>query len=409
MKHQFDIDIAQARRIATDAAGLGRGFPPGAEGVDQAIRHLSAVQIDTISVVERAHHHILWARVPRYKKTELPRLEAEPRRIIEYWSHAAAYLPLTEYRYCIPRMRRVREQGHDWFEADQRTVELVRRRIAEEGALRVQDFEGPRRTGAGWWDWKPAKVALEFLFHSGELISLGREGFQKRYDLAERALPAGLDLRPPNSEEMAAYYVDVAVRTLGIFTESDVAYGRKDMLEDIPDEIAHRVESGRLVGLRLEGEGSKRIWYAAPECLGVERGDRGPARVFALSPFDPLIIDRRRTKRLFGVEFLIECYLPSHKRRFGYFALPLLFRESSGELSFVGRLDAKADRASGLLILRKLSVTGVKPRSRRSLAAALSREIARYASFNGCGGWKLEILDSDDDRLSDEIRVRLRA
>jgi uncharacterized protein YcaQ len=403
------IDLGGARRIAARAAGLGRPFAAGDAGAGEAIRHLSAVQIDTISVVERAHHHILWSRVPRYAQAQLGRLEAEPRRIIEYWSHAAAYLPIKEYRYCLPRMERVRSRGHDWFEADAKTVAMVRERIAAEGPLRVQDFEGPRRGSTGWWDWKPAKVALEYLFHSGELVSRGRAGFQKRYDLAERALPPDLDLRRPSVQEMAAYYVDVAARALGAFTEADVAYRRRDLVDGIPDEIAQRVEAGSLVELRLAGSEAGKSWYAPPELLD-EAGSGGErARVFVLSPFDPLVIDRRRTKRLFGVEFQIECYLPAQRRNFGYFALPLLFRDSDGATSFAGRLDAKADRGRETLILRRLSVSGISPRRRVSFAAALAAELRRYAVFNGCGSLGLGLVEAEDPALAAAIVKRLGA
>ncbi|HUW41450.1 MAG TPA: crosslink repair DNA glycosylase YcaQ family protein [Rectinemataceae bacterium] len=419
------IDIGGARRIAVRAAGLGRPFAAGDAG--EAIRHLSAVQIDTISVVERAHHHILWSRVPRYARAQLGRLEAEPRRIIEYWSHAAAYLPIEEYRYCLPRMERVRTRGHDWFEADERTVAMVRERIAAEGPLQVRDFGGAKAGSAGWWDWKPAKVALEYLFHAGELVSLGREGFQKRYDLAERALPADLDLRRPSAGEMAAYYVDVAARALGVFTEADVAYGRRDLVDGIPNEIAQRVEAGSLVGLRLEGSEAGKSWYAPPgllaeagpatedgEATGGDAGSPtgaggGRARVFLLSPFDPLVIDRRRTKRLFGVEFQIECYLPARKRSFGYFALPLLFRGADGAISFAGRLDAKADRGRKTLILRRLSVSGISPQRRVSFAAALAAEVRRYAAFNGCEASEPGLVEADDAALEAAIGKRLGA
>ena len=423
------IDAAGARRIAFASAWLGMEFPRGEEGAAAALRHLSALQIDTLSVVERAHHHVLWSRVPRYAKRHLDALESEPRRAIEYWSHAAAYLPVEDYRYCLHRMERVRREGHDWFRYDPGVAERVLRRIREEGPLRVQDFSqggaGPSRGSGGWWEWKPAKIALEYLFHAGELVSVSREGFQKRYDLAERALPAGLDLRVPDAAGMAAYYVDIAERTLGVFEERDVAYLRKDLTEGIPREIARRVAEGRLVEVGIarsgpgagspgQGSGGGRatgIAYASPAALeAAAQPARGRARASVLSPFDPLLIDRRRFRRLFGEDFQIECYLPEGKRRFGYFALPILFRDASGGVSFAGRLDAKADRAAGVLELRRLSVSGIAPcgqRMRPSFAAALGAELERFARFNSCRRLTLLRLDTEDAGLEEACRAAI--
>ncbi|HET7838692.1 MAG TPA: crosslink repair DNA glycosylase YcaQ family protein, partial [Rectinemataceae bacterium] len=315
------IDLAAARRCAVAASGLG-GLDEGGADCLGAIRRLGSIQIDTISVVERAHHHILWPRAQAYAPAHLEELETEPRRIIEYWSHAAAFLPIEDYRFGIPRMERVKANGHDWFQADPGAIKFVLERIAAEGPLRVQDFERGGKKRAGWWDWKPAKVALEYLFHAGELVSLRRQGFQKVYELASRGLPPGLDLRRPGMEELAAHHVDRAVDSLGVFAADEVAYLRKEGREGIAAELAARLEAGRLVELVIDGAASesgrsnqRRKYYAAPSSLESPRlpatafPGRGRNRAFILSPFDPLIIDRRRTARLFGLDYQLECYV----------------------------------------------------------------------------------------------------
>lgn len=418
------IDVATARRLALEASGLLGGLGRGTEGCQAAVDRLGAVQIDTISVVERAHHHILWSRVPAYGKGCIDRLEAEPRRIFEYWSHAAAYLPLDEYRFCLPRMERVRREGHDWFRADPKAVAYVRDRIAAEGPLRAQDFEEPMKGPRGWWDWKPAKVALEYLFHSGELTSVGRSGFQKVYDLAERALPADLDRRFPSEEEQAARHVDRAVASLGLFSARDIAYLRKEGKAGIPAEIAARIESGGLVEVEV-GAGAKA--KPAP-CLaspaGLERASSAPRpkpRARILSPFDPCLIDRRRAARLFGYEYQLECYLPEAKRRFGYFGLPVLYMDGSGGSGFIALLDARADRAAGVLEARRLDLlppeaapwagSGSRPRrpSPSALAAAIAAELRRFAAFNGAERVTLGRVEAEDPRFAKALKSGLAA
>jgi len=402
------IDLAAARRLSCAASGLSGPFPSGPEGTAAAIRHLGGVQIDTISVVERAHHHILRSRLPRYAKSHLGRLEAEPRRVLEYWTHAAAWVPLEDYRFCLPRMARVAAEGHDWMDADAKAVARVRDRIRAEGPLMVKDFEGPPRGAAGWWDWKPEKIALEYLFHKGELVSLGREGFQKRYDLAERALPPDLDRRMPTEEEMAVWYLDTAERTLGIFARRDIAYHRRDLLGGIDAELGRRVAEGRLLTVRIEGLEKAPLHYARPEALeGSGAALRGRSRLFALSPFDPLLIDRRRLALLFGLEYTIECYVPEAKRRFGYFALPLLFRDASGGASFVGLLDAKAERREKVLRALRLRIEGEAPARRGSLAPALAAELRRFAAFNGCEDIALGRLECKDAGLRAAVKLAL--
>jgi uncharacterized protein YcaQ len=270
-------------------------------------------------------------------------------------------------------------------------------------------MKGPR----GWWDWKPAKVALEYLFHSGELAVATRKGFQKVYDLPERALPAGLDARRPSPAEEAAHHVDRAVSALGLFARDEIAYLRKDGLAGIDEELRARVEAGSLLEVGIEGAapGGRRgqAYYAAPAALEAAAAlpARPAPRAFVLSPFDPLVIDRRRLSRLFGLDYQVECYVPAAKRRFGYFALPVLFRDGSGCFSFAALADARADRRARLLELRRLSLEPFGaapggPRRRaatleREFAAALAAELSRFAAFNGAARVELGLVSGLED------------
>ncbi len=412
-----ELSASAARTIAIRSSGIGTFGRGGADDTLAALRHLGSVQIDTISVVERAHHHVLWIRNSGYRPEHLPALESEPRRILEYWSHAAAYIPIEGYRYCLPRMRRVRAQGHEWFRADLEAISFVRDRIRAEGPLRAQDFIEGAKGSRGWWDWKPAKIALEYLFHSGELVSLTRRGFQKVYELAERAIPGCVGLSVPSDKEMAAYYIDQAASSLGIFSEAEIAYLRKDGVEGISTELSARIEDGRLLEITIvdhpdtDRPSARKPYFALPGAIAGLSKEIGEleARIIALSPFDPLIIDRKRTRRLFDREYQLECYLPEAKRQFGYFALPLLLLGAAGDASIVGLLDAKADRPRSTLLARRLAVDppvgcGGPAAFARTLASALWS----YAKFNRLEKIQLGTVESSDGRVERSLRAAVR-
>jgi len=190
--------LGKLRRIALNQQGLLKNdsFGRGKAATLRAIEHLGYVQIDTISVVERAHHHVLWSRVSNYQPKFLDRLVRQ-RNLFEYWYHAAAWLPMRDFRFALPRMAQTNGE-RNWFKSSERKlIGHILKRVREEGPLRARDFEDTRKGKKQWWDWKPAKQALEQLFMQGELMVSGRQGFQKVYDLRERVLPDWVDTRQP--------------------------------------------------------------------------------------------------------------------------------------------------------------------------------------------------------------------
>ena len=196
----MEVTPGKLRRIALDRQGLLKREPfgRGKRATLKAIEQLGYVQIDTISVVERAHNHVLRARVPNYENHHIDKLQREG-RIFEYWFHAAAYLPMRDFRFALPRMHAMRSGEERWLRSrDQKLMREVLATVRETGPLKARDFEDTRRGRGGWWDWKPAKSALEQLFMQGDLMVTGREGFQKIYDLTERVLPADTDMRTPD-------------------------------------------------------------------------------------------------------------------------------------------------------------------------------------------------------------------
>lgn len=365
------LTLDQARRLALSAgAGFHRPQGRGTLAVADLVDRIGYVQIDTISVVERAHHHILAARLPGYRNEWLDNAP-----VFEYWAHAAAYLPWRDFRYTLPRKERIKANGHDWFHAEKAEAERVLERIRTEGPLMARHFEAAART-AGWWDWKPAKRALEFLFMAGELMVV-RQGFQKVFDLTERVLPTGTDTRSPTPREQAAWYIDRTLDAWGIAASDEFAYQRKEHTDGIGTVLRERHEDGSLVRIAVEGLPKVTYWVRPTD---LERVDalKAPDRTLRiLSPFDPFLIHRKRINRLFEFDFAIECYLPAAKRTFGYFALPL-FQGTT----FVGLLDAKADRKSGTLEIRNLHHGG-PPGKRAGFDRALNAALIKYAAFNG--------------------------
>jgi len=401
------ISAKEARRLAL-AAGASP-FKPVGTGIDgalDAIRGAGFLQIDTIGVVERAHLHVLRTRAPDCGADPLPSLEGvardgRARQVIEYWAHAAAWIPLEDWRFGLPRMERIRRDGHEWFRVEDAAVDHALARIRAEGPLMARDFTEKLAGRKGWWDWKPAKVALEFLFHSGVLVSVTRRGFQKVYDLAERALPAGLDLRPPSPAEHARRHLDRTALAYGVFSKEEAAYQRRDGVEGIADALEESTEEGSLVPLRVEGlEGRK--YYATREALTESAAPESGWRAAVLSPFDPCLIDRKRLARLFGEDYTLECYLPATKRAFGYFALPVMARAPDGDGFVCGKADCKLDRAEGLLRVPRLELRRpafAADADPEPLAEAAADAFARFAAGLGANRIEIALFDEDDGPL----------
>lgn len=371
----IELSAADARKLA-----LLSQWPPGSSTATAlaALRHLGYVQIDTISVVERAHHHVLWSRARGYHPTHLARLVAE-KKIFEYWAHAAAYLPVEDYRFCLPRMRAIAAGRRHWYAPDRRLMKKVLQRIAAEGPLRARDFESGARDASkpapAMWDWKPAKRALEQLFMEGELMVAKRDGFSKVYDLTARVLPPAVDTRAPSDDEFARFLTMRFLRANGIGRASEIAYLRSDARPSVERCITRMAAAGEIVPVQTRGQ----IYCALPESLALLERRLARKRARILSPFDNLLIQRERMRRLFDFDYRIECYTPAARRQHGYFSLPVLWGDK-----LVARMDCKADRANQRLLVRGLAS---EPwlKNKDAFTEALAAELIRFAAFNGCG------------------------
>lgn len=380
----------QARRLAVRRQLLDRArLPEGKEGAARAVEHLGYVQIDTISVVQRAHHHTLWNRVPGYDPAHLDELQSKDRRVFEYWGHAASFLPMTDYRFYKPMMTDyVRfdpvsekydpdDRKSNWIHTNKRLLDMVINRIAKQGPLAAADFpdvrEGKRDS---WWDWKPAKTALEVQFWMGNLMVTERRKFQRVYDLTERVLPKGTDTRTPDAAEVARFAVRRALNAHGVASRNEIqghlSIGR---MVDIDSALAELVGAREVVEIRAAGARDGEL-YALAESLSAPAG-RARAALHLLSPFDNLIIQRPRTERVFGFSYQMECYKPAAKRIHGYFVLPILWGAD-----LIGRLDAKADRKTKELIIHTLLFENEFTEHDAVLEPLASR-LKEFATFNG--------------------------
>jgi uncharacterized protein YcaQ len=375
------------RRVALQHQGLTKPAPfgTGKQATLNALEHLAYVQIDTLAVVERAHHHTLWSRIPSYKPAHLESL-LRGRQIFEYWSHAAAILPIRDYRFALPRMNAVKRGESRWLgSVSAKDEREVLARIASDGPLRARDFKSPKEHQGSWWNWKPAKKTLEKLFFQGELMVASRDGMQKVYDLRERVLPADADTREPSLREFSEYLIDSSLKAHGFTTLKQVTHLRQgaDLRRVISALLAERIAAGTLAKFSMAGLPSV---FCAPNLLEHKRTN-SDSSVRLLSPFDNAVIHRDRLEKVFDFSYSIECYTPQPKRQFGYFCLPILYRSA-----LVGRVDCKADRKNKCLDVLSLHIE--KPlANQEEFDTQLALTLERFAAFNGCESYVLHKIN----------------
>ena len=382
---RIKLSNKRARHLAlTGQLFRGRRFSASnKECVARTIEHLGYVQIDTISVVERAHHHTLWARCSDYHPDILHELQAADRRIFEYWGHAASFLPISDYRFYIPRMKRFRSNHTgwegEWHRKYGHLLDPVLNRIRTEGPLSSKDFESPddRRRGT-WWDWKPAKAALELLLWRGDLMVTERRKFQRVYDLTERVLPSDVDTSEPDEDELGEYLVMRALNAHGVVRQKEIVdhiHAAKKPI--IIAALKRLVEENQVVQIDIDHI-EKGPWFAREAMINaISSDDLECEMAYILSPFDNLIIQRDRLKLLFDFDYTLECYVPKAKRVYGYFTLPILYGDR-----FIARIDPKADRKTKTLILRNVYFENPNP-SEKELEA-MADTLIRYMRFNRC-------------------------
>ena len=376
------VSLSDARRLVLARQGLGsRGtFGSGLGAAQKAIEHLGYVQIDTLSVVARAHIHTLWNRVSAFSANDIDLLQ-EQGAVFEHWAHALAILPIRDYRYSLPMMQRIASGDTHWYPKDAKQVRKVLKRIREEGPLSAKDFKDKKSSDA-MWARSPSKIALEQLFMEGELMVPRRHNFHKVYDLRERVLPSDIDVSTPTIEELCGHLIGSYLRAQGLAQITELVYLRKGLKKQMSQTVADFVEEGVLLELEVNGQ----IYYATPQTLNViDQGLPSP-KLRILSPFDNAVIQRKRLASLFDFDYQIECYVPKAKRKYGYFCLPILRGNR-----FVARLDAKADRKSGVFHVMNLYLER-SVRNSEAFLSALRAELKRFAKFDSCNSVEIHAI-----------------
>jgi uncharacterized protein YcaQ len=363
----------RAQRLDSEAP-----FGEGPQATAAAVEHLGYVQIDTIHVIERCHHHILWNRIPAYRRTDLRHAQSVDKSVFEYWTHALAYVPSKDFQYFIPAMKLHRREGHKWFkEVKPADLRKVMRLLKKDGAMTIRDIEDDVLVEKvhAWASRKPSKRALQLAFYEGRVTIAERNGMLKTYELMDRHFGWERLPKAAPSREITGYLLDRGLRAQGLVSLDSLCHLDAPSKKAVRLLIEARVRRKELVPIALEGAGRQEHW-AEPATL--ETAVRGEIdRVHVLSPFDPLIIQRKRTQLIFGYEHFFEAYLPKEKRRFGYFALPVLVGDA-----IVAALDLKTDRQNGKLLLQKWNWVGHAAKGpRKELKRKIEEELDRFERF----------------------------
>jgi uncharacterized protein YcaQ len=376
MKHTEHISLKEARRIILYRQGL---LSPLSDifSVKDYCERLGYVQIDTISVVERAHHHVLYNRMGKYITAMLDIALEKEKSIFEYWSHAASYLPMRDYRYSLVRKKNIREGSTAWFSEDLDVQSSLLTYIRENGAVQSNDFdhEHSSQKKGGWWSWKPTKKALEHLFMKGDLMIARREGFRKIYDIPERVLPSDIDTTFPTPQEYLDYCIYSTINAQGLASIDDMTHLRSaSHKKNIQKRLDELLLNTSLIPVEIES--LNQLYYSTADILA-EHIPKNKKRVHILSPFDNLIIRRKKVKEIFNFDYTIECYVPEHKRVYGYFSLPILYGTE-----FIGRIDCKAERKNQIFIIKGLFPEGQL--DREELYRIIEPTLYNFALWNGC-------------------------
>ncbi len=359
----------RAQRL--DEAG---SFVDGADATRAAIEHLGYLQIDTINVIERCHHHILWSRIAGYRREHLRQAQSVDKTVFEYWTHALSYVPTRDLPFFLPDMKRHRRSPSSWFNSvSKEDLGRVLSMIRRDGALSIRDIDDDVlvEKDHAWASRKPSKRALQMAFFNGALTVSQRSGMLKTYELMDRHFGWDAKPKPATERQVVDYLLSRALRSQGLVSLDSICHLDAKRKATVRAAIEKKVNRGDLIPMAIEGVGKVEHW-GEPQQIEAIASNSGE-RVHILSPFDPLIIQRKRLKLLFDYEHRFEAYVPRDKRVMGYFALPVLVGDE-----IVAAIDLKADRARAALLIQQWTWIGKKVKHHKTRVEEALHSFERF-------------------------------
>lgn len=344
-KAPHTISAQHARAIWLHAQRLTtpEPFGTGPDAVQAAVEHLGYVQIDTINVIERCHHHILFNRIPSYSRADLHHAQSTSKTVFEYWTHALSFVPVRDFPFFVAAMKRSRKEPDAWHAADPRDLHRILKRVRDNGALAISDIKDDKLVDKShlWASKKPSKRALQCGFFNGQLTIARRDGMLKTYELTERHFGWDKLPKPKTEARINQYLLDRALRAQGLVNLDSICHLTPKTKPVIAALIEKHVRAKKLLPVIIEDT----LHWARPQTLEAKTPQATLTHI--LSPFDPLIIQRKRTSLIFGYDHLFEAYVPKAKRKLGYFTLPVLADDE-----IVAAIDLKTNRQKGELLIQ---------------------------------------------------------
>ncbi|MCH8903016.1 MAG: YcaQ family DNA glycosylase [Bacteroidetes bacterium] len=374
------------QQLAVDNTG---SKSPDEEAILNLINKIGALQIDTLSVVSRSHYLTLWSRIGQYSMEVLDTLvyNEKKRKLFEYWFHGASIIPLKYYRYSLTKKRTYRENGDKWNSAwlqKPENIELMKsvlKKINENGSLSSADLQGDGISRGSWWDWKPAKSALQQLYNRGDIMVSNRKSFKKIYQITDKVLPKTVNTKEASWDEMMTFKCELSLKALGICKPQQIADYTHTKRSEIKKYIEKLIKQGHF--LKVQGEfidGSIHDLLIHRSNLKILKkitdGELSANKTTLLNPFDNLFWPRDRDKEIWGFEQVLEAYKPEEKRKWGYYCLAILYHDQ-----LIGRIEPKLDRSSNTMIIKSVFLEdGVKITDK--MLNSVSDCIKRFSSFH---------------------------